>query len=203
MRLRRGVGPVGALAVSLVLAGCGSPPWASPQPHLYSPVNGSFGVGQSGLAPRGRVSQGDIPLCIDQSGTVTITSVEPITSTNGMKVLDFAVRSVPAGGTEIGGAVGDLTSLGMTKAEQQVRQVSTVCNAQERSNVGLDPGTDTSDRTTRIDLVVTMGADALPADIRGLRIHYRVNGVEGSTESRVSFAMCGGKITDDCNPPAI
>ena len=202
MGLRRGVGMMWVVAVSLVLAGCGSPPWVTSQPHLYSPVNGSFGVGQSGVAPGGHVSQGDIPLCIDQSGTVTITSVEPITSTNGMKVLDFAVRSIPAGDTEIGGAVGDLTSLGMTKAEEQVRQVSTVCNAQERSNVGLNPGSDTSDRTTRIDLVVTMGASALPAGISGLRIHYSVNGVEGSTESRVSFAICGEKVTDECTPPS-
>jgi hypothetical protein len=189
------------VAASLALVGCSSLPWARSQPRLYSPVAGSFGVGQSGLAVGERMSQGDIPLCIDRPGTVTITGVEPLARTNGMRVIDFAVRTIPAGSAPLGGAVGDLSSMGMSVAEQKVHQVTWVCGAQARSNVGLDPGTDVGDQAMRIDLVVTLAADALPAVIQGLRIHYSAEGHEDSTEARVAFAMCEGKTDDECTPP--
>jgi hypothetical protein len=189
-----------ALGAAVAVAGCSSHPEVGSQPLLYSPVNGSFGSGLAGLTPGSHISQGDIPLCVSEPATVTITGVEPITSTNGMTVSNFAVRTIPTGSAPLGVAIGDLGSLGMTKTEQEVHQVSVVCNTLERSNVGIEPASDPSVHP-RIDLVVTMSADGLPASIKRLRILYTVNGVAATTESRVAFAMCGGKTTDVCTPP--
>lgn len=119
-----------------------------------------------------------------------------------MTVVAFAVRTIPAGVSPKGEALGDLTAMGVTAAEQQQRVVSNVCGAQSRSNVGLTgpPPAGTTEQWVEVDVTVT--APTLPASAQAFRIQYRdALGHERSTVSNVSLAMCGGKVGDACQPP--
>lgn len=186
-----------AFAATL-LAGCSLLPWSDHGPTLYAPVNGSVGEGQTGLTPGVHFSFGDLPVCLDEAGTATITRVELVNPVNGLTVLAFAVRTIPAGTTPWGAHPGDLTDLGLTPAEQATTTVTNVCGQVARRNAGLDgpPPAGTSDQ--RVELDLTLSAPHLPARADAVRIWYRVDGQDRSTLSPVAFALCAGKIGDSC-----
>lgn len=199
MAIVRIVGTSLALGALLSLAAaCSALPWTSHPPRLFSPVNGRVGAGQVGLSAGSKLTEGDIPLCLDQPGTATITNVQPIDTVNGLTVLAFAVRHIPAGSVPKGDAIGDLSAIGMSDHEQQLHDVTNICDAQERANVGLDGAPPPGTPDPRIDLVVTFTAPRLPATAERLKIDYTVDGERGSTEAAFAIAMCAGKIGDPC-----
>lgn len=193
-----------AVAVAAMqLSACSTLPWAEKDAQLYSPVNGRVGVGIAGVAAGGMRSVGDVPVCVDVPGSVTITSVEPVEPTNGFSVIAFAVRTIPLGDAPLGDGNGDLASLGMTREEQGRKSVTEICGDQARANVGLDgpppPGVDDSQR---MDLAVTVSAPAMPASSRTLLIRYTdASGDERSTTSAFSIGLCDGNVDDPCDPP--
>ncbi len=187
--------------VALSLAGCSALPWVSEGPTLYSPVYGSAALGQVGLSQGDLWSVGDIPLCLDEAGSVTITRVELVAPSNDLSVAAFAVRTVPIGKTPRGGGLGDLSTLGMTRAEQKVHTVTNICDEQSRANVGLDGAPPEGTPVQRVGLAVTVTSTVLPAQAQALRIYYLTpSGKERSTTSPVALDMCAGKIGDDCPP---
>ena len=184
------------------IAGCSSLPWSEHDAQLYSPVNGRVGEGHAGMAPNALLSLGDIPLCVDVPGSVTITGVEPVAPSNGFSVTAFAVREIPAGDEPPGNGLGGLSSLDLTPTQQARRAVTNVCDEQSRANVGLDGPPPAGTETRRVDLVITTTAPRLPASARELLIHYTdASGDQRTTTSAVSLALCAGTITDACDPP--
>jgi len=174
-------------------------PWSRPEPVLYSPVSGHVGEGMVGLKPHDELSVGDFPLCLDEPGSVTITSVEPMDVQNGMTVVAFAVRTIPVGDVPLGNAVGGLGALGLTVDQQKNRIVDNVCGEQSRSNVGLDGPAPAGTMEKRVELDVTLTAPTIPASARAFRIYYvDASGAERFTISPITITMCAGKVGDDC-----
>jgi hypothetical protein len=189
---------LGAAVVALAGTGCSALPWSDHSPQLYSPVNGRFGASQVGLTPGSTLTEGSIPVCVDEPGTVTITRVVPIDPVNAITVIAYAVRSIPANSSPLGASPGDLTAIGLSGAQQRIHSVSKVCDAQERATVGLDGAPDPGTPDPRIDLVVTFTAPRLPARATGLRLDYTVAGQNGSATAAFDVAMCAGTIGDTC-----
>ena len=187
---------VSAWAACATLVGCAA--LTDGGPTLRSPVNGSVMVGMPGMTPGAHLSAGAIPVCLDQPGSVTVTRVEPVDPTGGMRVLAFAVRDVPPGTEILGSAVGGLSELGLTSAQQGNRTVSGVCAPDPDSSPEPDPVSP----ARWVDLVVTVTADQLPAHTESLRIQYRTSGGrEDAVISRFGIVMCGGSTTDSCTTP--
>jgi hypothetical protein len=199
--MKRGASLIVMTCLAGSLAGCSSMPWTEHDAQLYSPVNGQVGEGQSGLKPDDKLSIGDIPVCLDKPGSVTITKVEPVGAMNGMTVVAFAVRTIPDGTTPMGAAIGDLTAMGVTPAEQQQREVSNVCGAQSRANLQLQGPPPAGTEERRVEVDVSVIATTLPASSQAFRILYRdASGDERSTLSNIALTMCGGKVVDPCVP---
>ena len=184
---------------ALSLAGCSLLPWAEHDAQLYSPIYGQVGVGMVGLAPGDLFSQGDIPVCVDVPGSVTITSVEPVEPSNGLSVVAFAVRRIPAEDVPLGNSVGDLTSMGLTQEQQINRVVTNVCGEQSRANVGLEGPPPAGTTEERVELVVTVTASAIPASAQALMIRFTdQSGDERSATSGFAVNLCSGQVGDPC-----
>jgi hypothetical protein len=171
-----------------------------PSPALYSPVNGHAGIGQAGMLADEYVSEGDIPLCLDSAGSATVTSVELVRPSGGLRIVEFGIRTIPVGDAPLGNAYGDLAALGLSTKQARHRQVTNVCDAQSRENVGLSGGPPPGTADERVELDITLTANKLPATTDGLVIHYQAGGRAGTAESSVTFALCAGSL-DTCRPP--
>jgi hypothetical protein len=51
---------------------------------------------------------------LDSLGTATITSVELVRPTGGLRIVAFGIRTIPIGDAPNGEAFGDLAALGLT-----------------------------------------------------------------------------------------
>lgn len=199
--MKRGVLPVVLMCLVGGIAGCSSLPWAEQDAQLYSPVYGGVGVGVVGMAADDLLSEGGIPLCLDAPGSVTITAVEAVEPSNGLSVVDFAVRYIPLGDVPQGDGLGDLSTLGLTQAEKSQRAVTNVCDEQSRANVGLDGPPPEGTQPERVELAVTVTAPAVPASTKALLIRYTdASGDERTTTSAFAIAMCPGQAGDSCDP---
>ena len=172
-----------------------------PSPALYSLVNGHVGAGQAGLSPGMLLSEGDIPLCVDSAGTATITSVELVRPTGGLRIVAFGIRTIPLGVTPNGEALGDLTVLGLTPQQVRQREVTNVCSGQSRQNVGLSGDAPPGTLEARVELDITLVGVTLPAAAEGLLIHYESGGRASTDGSPFSFALCAGTALSRCAPP--
>jgi hypothetical protein len=167
-----------ALAGLLVvlLTGCGSHAGSSAGPQLVTLGHNSQNVamGNGRVKPGVKTSFGGMVLCLDRTGSVTVTGAEPVNPTGGIRIDQYGVRPSPfwKGGTGIGVQAGDLAHNGF-KAGRKV-------------NVTCDPKTG---RGYELAITVAM-PDTTEAKMTGVKVDYTSAGQQKSVIFPITLFLC-------------
>lgn len=187
----------GWLALILVglTVGCGQvKEVVDPGPKLHLP-DVSAGIGVNNAPVSVAYTFDDVPLCLEEPGSVTIDSIELANPAGGLSLRRFSVRDSPESG-----AMSYLRTQRTTLAEVGYPDegpfvVDQVCYSRREQ--------ESDERVSLLGFEVERAADAPdgPAYSTGLEVHYTSEGDERSAFVGFAVLLCPGEIArrPDCD----
>jgi hypothetical protein len=111
-----------------------NPAFRLDQPRLVQPDPGEFGAALPATRPGTPYTFGDVVVCLDRPGRVTVESAAVAGSSGGLRLDALAVRPASAGHGQIGGANRSLAQLGFARNADTM--VDRVCPSPSPSGPG-------------------------------------------------------------------